>query len=612
MAIFCIGQNIFAYDFCVDGVYYTIINANARLESAQVTNNPNKYKGSILIPDSIEYNGKKYRVSISDYAFKDCDELDSITIGVSILSRESFGLSGVKYMKFLPTVKNIDSYVFIGCDQLKEIDFVESPDTLSFTDVGFVPSSFSDYCKSLKKLNIGRQIIDKSEDNYIQHMLFADLPNLQELHIGKYVQFISKDGFKSSKSTIKELYYNAQKMDIGTNCPFSSMSVESITIGKDVKSLPFGLFRYNESLKDVTFYADNLEGNSGSCFEKCTRLEAVYIDNLSAWCRAEWGTSSTANPLYYAGNLFLNGNLIKSFTIPDDVDRIGSYSFVGCKSLENVVVPKTVTRIGSYAFANSTIKKLTILSDIKELGSGFLSNCLDLQEVFLLGVLPDYGFMGGVNEKAIVYTFTSEVEKIKKYWNGEIVAVGPMVTNTNQYLKALSFDVEEYCPEGFDMSINRITIDGNDIKPDESGHYMITDLAPNTTYEIIIYYNVDGVERTYSYPLTTNSLYASASYDKVGQCYFTLEIYASSDETLQPSECGIIFNSKYYKATANKVRIDNLIPNTKYTFKAYAVYEGKTVLGYESSRTTLGTSPQIAIDESATTSLKCTGSKKIR
>lgn len=613
MALFCIEQNIKAYDFSVDGIYYTIINANTKLESAQVTNAPDKYTGSIVIPDSIEYNGKKYRISISDYAFKNCDELDSISVGVTILSRENFGLSGVKYMKILSTVKNIDSYVFIGCDQLEEIDFAESPDTLFVTDVGYVPSSFSEYCKSLKKLSIGRQIIDISEDNYLQHELFTDLPNLQELYIGKYVKYIAQDGFKSSKSTIKKIYFNAQKVYTTTKEPFRNMSTESVTIGINVKYLPYGLFSNNDSLKYVTFYADSLEENGGSCFEGCTQLEAVYINDLSAWCRAEWGWSSilSANPLYYASYLFLNENIVTSLTIPADVDRIGSKAFSGCKSLENVVIPKTVTKIGSYAFAYSTIKKLTILGDIEELGSDILTNCHDLQEVFLLGTLPDYRAMGGVSKEAKVYAFTSEVEKIKKYWKGEIVAVGPMVTNTNQYLKALSFDVEKYCPEGFDMSVNRITIDGNDIELDEAGHYMITDLAPNTTYEIVIYYNVDGIERTYSYFLTTNSLYAGTSYDKVGQCYFTLEIYASSDETLRPSECGIIFNSKYYKAKDNKVRIDNLLPNTKYKYKAYAVYGGKTVVGNEASLTTLGTSPQIAIDESSATSLKCTGSKKI-
>lgn len=95
-------------------------------------------------------------------------------------------------------------------------------------------------------------------------------------------------------------------------------------------------------------------------FIDCTRLKAVYITDLSAWCSINYCRDliknrivtgdETGNPLYYAHYLYLNGEEIKALVIPDDVSSIGDFTFYGGSGFTSLVIPKNVTNIGQRAF----------------------------------------------------------------------------------------------------------------------------------------------------------------------------------------------------------------------------------------------------------------------
>ena len=67
----------------IDGIYYNLVKGKFAL----VTSNPNKYKGEVVIPETVTYNGVVYSVpSIEDYAFSGCSDLTSVTIPNSVTS----------------------------------------------------------------------------------------------------------------------------------------------------------------------------------------------------------------------------------------------------------------------------------------------------------------------------------------------------------------------------------------------------------------------------------------------------------------------------------------------------------------------------------------------
>ena len=66
----------------INGINYSL--SSDKQEAEVISNNP-KYSGDIIIPGEVEYGGTLYHVtSISDYAFKDCISLTSITIPNSV------------------------------------------------------------------------------------------------------------------------------------------------------------------------------------------------------------------------------------------------------------------------------------------------------------------------------------------------------------------------------------------------------------------------------------------------------------------------------------------------------------------------------------------------
>ena len=81
-------------------------------------------------------------------------------------------------------------------------------------------------------------------------------------------------------------------------------------------------------------------------FLGCSALTAVYIDDISAWCNINFSGAS-ANPLFYAKNLYLNGERVTEIVIPDGVTNIGSYAFQGCDGLNSLTIGAGVLSIGS-------------------------------------------------------------------------------------------------------------------------------------------------------------------------------------------------------------------------------------------------------------------------
>ena len=75
----------------VDGIYYKL---NAEAKSAEVTSNPNYYSGSIVIPETVNYDNVTYSVtSIGAKAFYKCSGLTSITIPNSVTTIPVFNVS---------------------------------------------------------------------------------------------------------------------------------------------------------------------------------------------------------------------------------------------------------------------------------------------------------------------------------------------------------------------------------------------------------------------------------------------------------------------------------------------------------------------------------------
>jgi len=120
-------------------------------------------------------------------------------------------------------------------------------------------------------------------------------------------------------------------------------------------------------------------------FYRCDSLEKVNITDLKAWCNISFGDMS-ANPLYYAGNLYLNGEFVTNLVIPEGVTEIKDYAFRNCCWLVSATIPDSVTSIGDYAFSHCySLVSITIPDSVTSIGECAFSNCDSLASI----TIPD-------------------------------------------------------------------------------------------------------------------------------------------------------------------------------------------------------------------------------
>ena len=153
-----------------------------------------------------------------------------------------------------------------------------------------------------------------------------------------------------------------------------------IKFDRDVTTLGGGAFMNCSGLTSITIPNSIVEIGSYA-FYGCSNLTRVNISDLSAWCKIDF-TYSYANPLIYASNLYLNGVLLTTLTIPSDITEIKTYTFNDCSCLTSVIIPNSVTSIGKDAFGDCcSLTSVTIPDSITSIGNYAFCGCSSLTKV---------------------------------------------------------------------------------------------------------------------------------------------------------------------------------------------------------------------------------------
>ena len=121
-----------------------------------------------------------------------------------------------------------------------------------------------------------------------------------------------------------------------------------------------------------------------------SHIRKVYINDLASWCNIEFGNKSS-NPLNFAGNLYLNSELVTELVIPDNVTSISNYTFNDCQSLTRVVIGDSVISIGDYAFDDCKSLTSVVISDsVTTIGNRAFSGCIELTDVYYTGTEEEW------------------------------------------------------------------------------------------------------------------------------------------------------------------------------------------------------------------------------
>lgn len=161
--------------------------------------------------------------------------------------------------------------------------------------------------------------------------------------------------------------------------------LSKIIIPSSVNCLGDCAFQGCSSLETIAI--PNSVAKIGSkAFHGCTGLRSVQIADLTKWCSIEFAhpqssslyakeSDFSANPLVYAMQLELNGNVLKDLVIPDGISAIKDIAFFNCKSLEHVTFTRDVTEIGKLAFFGCSNLIVGIPDTVSKFGIDAFKGC---------------------------------------------------------------------------------------------------------------------------------------------------------------------------------------------------------------------------------------------
>lgn len=392
-----------SYDIEYEGVRYTEC-AKDKLQI--VGNNPDIIKENVVIPSVIEgktvvsVQGREFYGPFSDSkiksivlpstvtsigwnAFAYCYELESVTIlgEVKSIGSEAF-YCDIKLTEVnLPdSVENISSNAFDGCTSLKSIEFPKNLKTVK-------ADAFTG-CTALEKVTINSAlesigtsafqglesltdvVFEGGNTNLkIGHSAFALCKNLKNIDLS-HIKTISASAF--AYTGIQSVNFGAiTGSTLGESAFYRCTSLESVTLSKQVKTIPKTCFSDCTSLKNVSMPGVTSVG--AQAFYRCSSVDQIDFSNISdvgnnafSECASLTNVSFSRNIECFIGmGAFSDCVSLKTVKLSDKTTNINNETFSGCIALESVEA-KNVTHIGSAAFAYcENLKSLSFATNNK-------------------------------------------------------------------------------------------------------------------------------------------------------------------------------------------------------------------------------------------------------
>lgn len=392
----------------------------------------------------IEFDGEKCNpLTFAHHLFMNGNELTNLNIpeGVTAIKQYAFnGGEGLTSVTIPSSMSSIEKDAFKDCSGLTAVHI---KDVAAWCGIEFVRNNNAKTSNPLLLahhlyLN-GNEVTDlviPEGVNEIKDNVFTNCEGLTNVTISEGVTSIGLQAFQgcsnlASVSIPKSLTniganaFNActgltavHLIDIAAWCaiPFKQNSVDNplkiaghlfmngqevkdLVIPEGVASISYGAFngcKFNSvsipsSLTTISDYAFNsVEANT------------VYIKDLAAWCKIQFGSEWASNPLVGAQHLFVNGEEVTDLVIPDGVTKINANAFYYCEALTSVNTGNSTKIIGGRAFCGcSKLNSVTIGSAVESIYDRAFFHCIELKSVISQieypFEIPEYTFINNID-----------------------------------------------------------------------------------------------------------------------------------------------------------------------------------------------------------------------
>lgn len=324
----------------IDGIFYKLTE---KTKTAKVTENPNKYKGEVVIPNKVIYESLEYEVTtIDESAFSSCGSLTKVVIPSSVTSIGNYAFSHCYILEKLDipnSVTSIGDGAFSNCWGLEMIKIPDSTKTIG--------SYAFQECINLKEIFISKSV------ESVGSASFYNCKNLSSLKIEDLEAWCK---IKAEGTSWNPLFY-AHKLFI------NDVEISELQIPSSVNRIEEGTFA-GGNFSSITI-PESVTEICGSAFACCDKIKSIVLPNsitsigLGAFCNCysleyvvlPQGLKEISGSSLYGPGPFPCCISLKEIVIPDGVQRIGNSAFMGCEKLKRIVIPESVERIDNDAFS---------------------------------------------------------------------------------------------------------------------------------------------------------------------------------------------------------------------------------------------------------------------
>ncbi len=330
---------------------------------------------------------------VMGYAFRNCEAITEIVVSAG--------------------VKQVSSYAFYECSKIAKITIpyvdynfknwfggtvYSSLKEIVITDGESVGASAFKDCKSIKTVTIPASV------KTIGQYAFENCTSLETVKLSEGLITIDVSAFAGC-TKLWDIAFPASLETIGQSAFRKCSSLGSLTFGSEgesnLKSIGWMTFGECTGLTSVIL-PDSLESNGDDAFWGCTNIATMTLpftgssrdgDESDGFYYIFGGNGadvpSSLKSVTVTGGKSIDFSLckhIRSVSLPEGIQDIGSKAFAYCTSLKSIIIPDSVTSIVSCAFEGcSNLESVSFGEDsrLKSIADMAFVDCVGLTEIIL-------------------------------------------------------------------------------------------------------------------------------------------------------------------------------------------------------------------------------------
>ena len=151
-----------------------------------------------------------------------------------------------------------------------------------------------------------------------------------------------------------------------------SLDMNIIQELKNITAIEKDAFKRHENI-EIVIFPEKITSIGDRVFYRCEKLkEATIPDSVTSLGGASF--SGCVN--------------LEKVNLPKGITLINAVTFDNCKNIREITIPEKVTKVDWNAFSGTGIKELVFPSSIKNLDTGIVDSCKNLEKIVFKGDTP--------------------------------------------------------------------------------------------------------------------------------------------------------------------------------------------------------------------------------